>query len=301
VTGIKPTYGRVSRYGMIAFASSLDQAGIMARSAQGCAPWLSAIAGFDSRDSTSIEKPPEDFSAALEHDIKGLKVGIPREFFGPGLATAVRDAVQAALAKLESMGAELIEVSLPDTELAIPAYYVIAPAEASSNLSRFDGVRYGHRTQEYADLDEFYRKTRSEGFGAEVKRRILIGAYVLSHGYYDAYYKKAQQLRRRIADEFAECFEKVDVIAGPVCPSTAWQLASRKDDPVQNYLADIFTLPASLAGLPGISVPAGFDADQHPIGLQIIGNYFDESRLLNVAHQYQQATDWHLRSPQEAS
>ncbi|MFK7962492.1 MAG: Asp-tRNA(Asn)/Glu-tRNA(Gln) amidotransferase subunit GatA [Burkholderiaceae bacterium] len=303
VTGIKPTYGRVSRYGMIAFASSLDQAGIMARSAQGCAPWLSAIAGFDPRDSTSVDKPSEDFSAGLDKDVKGLKVGVPKEFFGPGLAPAVRDTVQAALAQLESMGASLIEVSLPDTELAIPAYYVIAPAEASSNLSRFDGVRYGHRAADYADLDEFYRKTRSEGFGPEVKRRILIGAYVLSHGYYDAYYKKAQQLRRRIADEFAQCFEQVDVIAGPVCPSTAWQLGSRKDDPVQNYLADIFTLPASLAGLPGISVPAGFDSDtqpQHPIGLQIIGNYFDESKLLNIAHQYQQATDWHLRSPQEA-
>lgn len=299
VTGIKPTYGRVSRYGMIAFASSLDQAGVMARSAAECAPWLSAMAGFDARDSTSVERASEDFSIGLDHDIKGLRVGIPAEFFGAGLSEPVRQAVNAALAQLEALGAELIEVNLPDTELAIPAYYVIAPAEASSNLSRFDGVRYGHRAEQYGDLNDFYRKTRSAGFGAEVKRRILIGAYVLSHGYYDAYYLKAQRLRRRIADEFAQCFEKVDVIAGPVCPSTAWQIGELADDPVRNYLADIYTLPASLAGLPGISVPAGFDQQQHPIGLQIIGNYFDESRLLNVAHQYQQATDWHLRSPLE--
>ena len=299
VTGIKPTYGRVSRYGMIAFASSLDQAGVMGRSAADCAPWLSAMAGFDTRDSTSVAREPEDFSAHLGRDIKGLRVGVPAEFFGSGLAEPVRVAVQAALDQLRDLGAELIEVSLPDTELAIPAYYVIAPAEASSNLSRFDGVRYGFRAEQYDDLDSFYRNTRSQGFGAEVKRRILIGAYVLSHGYYDAYYLKAQRLRRRIADEFAACFNKVDVIAGPVSPTTAWRLGERTNDPVQNYLADVYTLPASLAGLPGISVPAGFDADNHPIGLQIIGNYFDEARLLNVAHQYQQVTDWHLRVPKE--
>ncbi|MGH1359431.1 MAG: Asp-tRNA(Asn)/Glu-tRNA(Gln) amidotransferase subunit GatA [Burkholderiaceae bacterium] len=301
VTGIKPTYGRVSRYGMIAFASSLDQAGVMARSAEACAPWLSAMAGFDPRDSTSIERAPEDFGAGIDQDIKGLRVGVPAEFFGPGLSAPVREAVRTALAQLENLGAELVEVNLPDTELSIPAYYVIAPAEASSNLSRFDGVRYGHRADEYEDLDQFYRRTRSEGFGPEVKRRILIGAYVLSHGYYDAYYLKAQRLRRLIADEFTECFKKVDVIAGPVTPATAWKIGERTNDPVQNYLADIYTLPASLAGLPGISVPAGFDSEHHPIGLQIIGNYFDEARLLRVAHQYQQVTDWHLQTPQEES
>ncbi len=301
VTGIKPSYGRVSRYGMIAFASSLDQAGVIARSAQDCAPLLSAIAGFDERDSTSIERAPEDFSRSLDRDIKGLRIGVPAEFFAAGLADEVRQVVQTALAQLVSQGAELIDVHLPDTELAVPAYYVIAPAEASSNLSRFDGVRYGFRVNDPLDLDDLYCRTRAQGFGDEVRRRILIGTYVLSHGYYDAYYRQAQRLRRRIADSFAACFEQVDIIAGPVCPTTAWPIGERQQDPVSNYLADIHTLPASLAGLPALSVPAGFDRHNRPIGLQLIGNYFQEARLLGIAHQFQQATDWHTKTPGETS
>ena len=295
VTGIKPTYGRVSRYGMIAFASSLDQGGALARSAEDCAALLTAMAGFDPRDSTSLDRPDEDFGRDLARPVEGLRVGLPREFFGEGLADDVRAAIDAALKTLESLGARLIEVSLPRTELAIPAYYVIAPAEASSNLSRFDGVRYGYRAPEYGDLADMYEKTRSQGFGDEVKRRILVGTYVLSHGYYDAYYLQAQKLRRLIAHDFAAAFAQVDLIAGPVSPTVAWNIGERSDDPVRNYLADIFTLPASLAGLPGMSVPVGFGAQGRPVGLQLVGDYFSEARLLNVAHSYQSATDWHLR------
>lgn len=297
VTGIKPTYGRVSRYGMIAFASSLDQAGVIGHCAADCALTLSAIAGHDEKDSTSANRAEENFSRDLDRPLKGLRVGMPAEFFGAGVAQDVSNAVHKAIEQLTDLGASTVPVNLPDTELAIPAYYVIAPAEASSNLSRFDGVRYGHRAEQYEDLADMYTKTRAEGFGPEVKRRILIGAFVLSHGYYDAYYRQAQRLRRKIADAFTTCFEQVDVIAGPVSPTTAWGIGEQTNDPVKNYLTDIFTLPASLAGLPGISVPAGFGQSGLPVGLQLIGNYFDEARLLNVAHQYQQATDWHQQRP----
>ncbi|MEZ5738718.1 MAG: Asp-tRNA(Asn)/Glu-tRNA(Gln) amidotransferase subunit GatA [Burkholderiaceae bacterium] len=299
VTGIKPTYGRVSRYGMIAFASSLDQAGVMARTAGDCATLLSAIAGFDARDSTSVERAPEDFARLLGQPLTGLRIGLPAEYFADGLDAQVRSALQSALERIREQGATLVDISLPDTALAIPAYYVIAPAEASSNLARFDGVRYGHRAAQYADLNDMYQRTRTEGFGAEVRRRILVGTYVLSHGYYDAYYLQAQRLRRRIADGFQSAFADVDMIAGPVSPGTAWPIGELVNDPVRNYMADIYTLPASLAGLPGMSVPAGFDAAGHPIGLQLIGNHFDEARLLGAAHQFQQATDWHLRRPPE--
>ena len=297
ITGIKPTYGLVSRYGMIAFASSLDQGGAMGRDAADCAVLLAAMIGFDARDSTSLDRAPDDLAATLEQPLAGLRIGVPAEFFGEGLAADVRAALEAAIAELVAQGARRVDIALPRTQLAIPSYYVIAPAEASSNLSRFDGVRYGHRAQHYADLNDMYRKSRAEGFGAEVRRRILVGTYVLSHGYYDAYYLQAQKLRRLIADDFRAAFERVDVIAGPVAPTTAWPIGERIDDPVRNYLADVYTLPASLAGLPGMSVPAGFDARGRPIGLQLIGNYFDEARLLNVAHRFQQATDWHCRRP----
>jgi len=300
VTGIKPTYGRVSRYGMIAYASSLDQAGAFGRDAADCAAVLSAIAGFDPRDSTSLERPSEDFGRSLDAPLDGLRVGVPAEFFGEGLAPDVRAAIDAALATLAALGAKSVPVSLPRTRLAIPAYYVIAPAEASSNLSRFDGVRYGYRAPHYGDLADMYAKSRSQGFGAEVKRRILVGTYVLSHGYYDAYYLQAQKLRRLIAQDFAAAFRDVDVIAGPVSPTVAWNIGERVDDPVRNYLADIFTLPASLAGLPGMSVPVGFGERGLPVGLQLVGNYFAEARLLNVAHRFQAATDWHRRRPAAA-
>jgi len=297
VTGIKPTYGRVSRYGMIAFASSLDQGGAFGRSAADCATLLGAMSGFDARDSTSVERAGEDFAAGFGQPLRGLRVGLPREFFGDGLAADVRAAIDAALAVLEREGARLVEVSLPRTGLAIPAYYVIAPAEASSNLSRFDGVRYGFRAPRYDDLLDMYEKTRSQGFGAEVKRRILVGTYVLSHGYYDAYYLQAQKLRRLIAEDFRRAFGEVDVIAGPVSPTVAWNIGERSDDPVRNYLADVYTLPASLAGLPGMSVPVGFGDGGRPVGLQLIGDYFAEARLLALADSFQQATDWHLRRP----
>ena len=299
VTGIKPTYGRASRYGMIAFASSLDQAGPMARTAEDCAVLLSAICGPDTgRDATSIDQPAEDYSRRLTDSIEGLRIGLPKEFFGAGLSRDVQTAIDQALQQLEKLGARLVPISLPLTELAIPVYYVIAPAEASSNLARFDGVRYGHRAADYADLAEMYRKSRTEGFGREVQRRIMIGTYVLSHGYYDAYYLQAQKIRRMIADDFRRAFvADCDVIAGPVAPTVAWKLGEIADDPIANYLADIFTLPASLAGLPGLSVPAGFGAYGMPVGLQLIGNYFDEARLLNVAHRLQQETDFHLRRP----
>jgi aspartyl-tRNA(Asn)/glutamyl-tRNA(Gln) amidotransferase subunit A len=301
VTGIKPTYGRVSRFGMIAFASSLDQGGPMAQTAEDCAMLLNAMAGFDPRDSTSLQRPGEDFTRDLNAGLQGLKIGVPREYFGKGLAPDVEQAVRAALKEYEKLGATLVDISLPKTELSIPVYYVIAPAEASSNLSRFDGVRYGHRAKEYKDLADMYRKTRAEGFGEEVKRRILVGAYVLSHGYYDAYYLQAQKIRRLIAQDFQDAFKQCDVIMGPVAPTVAWDIGDKADDPVANYLADIFTLSTSLAGLPGMSIPVGFGQGeknaQRPVGLQIIGNYFNEAKLLNVAHQYQRATDWHLRKP----
>jgi len=300
VTGIKPTYGRVSRYGMIAFASSLDQGGAIARSAADCAVLLSAMAGFDPRDSTSLERAPEDFSAGLDRPVAGLRIGVPREFFGEGLAADVRAAIDGALAVLEREGATLVDVSLPRTHLAIPAYYVIAPAEASSNLSRFDGVRYGFRAAQYGDLVDMYEKTRSQGFGAEVKRRIMVGTYVLSHGYYDAYYLQAQKLRRLIAQDFRKVFAEVDLIAGPVSPTVAWNIGERSDDPVRNYLADIYTLPASLAGLPGMSVPVGFGDRGRPVGMQLVGDYFAEARLLGLAHRFQSVTDWHLRRPAAA-
>lgn len=307
ITGIKPTYGVCSRYGMIAFASSLDQAGPMARSAEDCALLLSAMSGFDERDATSAQRPPQDFAAAMRQPrdgataaqpLKGLRIGLPREFFPAALAADVEGRVREALAQMEALGATLVDVSLPRTELSIPVYYIIAPAEASSNLSRFDGVRYGHRAARHGDLQDMYRKSRSEGFGPEVKRRIMIGTYVLSHGYYDAYYLQAQKLRRMIADDFQACFRQCDLIAGPVAPSVAWKLGEQGDDPIQAYLADIFTLPASLAGLPGMSVPAGFGAHGMPVGLQLIGNYFAEGQLLHAAHAFQQATDFHTRRPQ---
>ena len=306
ITGIKPTYGVCSRFGMIAFASSLDQAGPLARSAEDCALLLGAMSGFDARDSTSVQRPPQDFHAAMltpregataAQPLRGLRVGLPKEFFPAALAADVNGAVRAALAEIETLGATLVELSLPRTELSIPVYYIIAPAEASSNLSRFDGVRYGHRAAAYADLEDMYKKSRSEGFGAEVKRRIMIGTYVLSHGYYDAYYVQAQKLRRMIADDFQACFTQCDLIAGPVAPTVAWKLGATGSDPVANYLADIFTLPASLAGLPGMSLPVGFGEGAMPVGLQLIGNYFQEGALLHAAHAFQRATDWHERKP----
>lgn len=298
ITGIKPTYGRASRYGMVAFASSLDQAGPMARSAEDCAILLSAMSGADlDRDSTSVDVPSEDFSLKLNDSLEGLRIGIPSEFFGEGLADDVRSAVKAALREYEKLGARLVPIHLPRTELSIPVYYIIAPAEASSNLSRFDGVKFGHRAKNYTDLADMYQKTRAEGFGDEVKRRIMIGTYVLSHGYYDAYYLQAQKIRRMIADDFQNAFQYCDVIAGPVAPTVAWKIGGHGNDPLADYLADIFTLPASLAGLPGMSIPAGFGEGGMPIGLQLIGNYFQESRLLNAAHRLQQATDFHLARP----
>jgi aspartyl-tRNA(Asn)/glutamyl-tRNA(Gln) amidotransferase subunit A len=299
ITGIKPTYGRASRYGMIAYASSLDQAGPMARSAEDCALLLSAMCGADlDRDSTSLDVPAENFSAKLGDSLAGLRIGIPKEFFGDGLATDVRTAIDAALKTLEAQGAKLVPITLPRTELAIPVYYIIAPAEASSNLSRFDGVKFGHRASTYTDLVSMYKKTRAEGFGEEVKRRIMTGAYVLSHGYYDAYYLQAQKIRRMIADDFQRAFGECDVIAGPVAPTVAWKLGNNASDPLADYLADIFTLPASLAGLPGMSVPVGFGEGHMPVGLQLIGNYLQEARLLNVAHQYQLNTDFHNAKPE---
>ncbi len=297
ITGLKPTYGVVSRYGMIAFASSLDQAGPMAQTAEDCGLLLNVMAGFDTRDSTSLERPKEDYTRSLNQPLAGLKIGLPREFFGPGLVGDTAKAVEAAIAQLRILGAETVEVGLPNSGLSVAAYYVLAPAEASSNLSRFDGVRYGYRTPEYGDLTDMYEKTRAEGFGSEVKRRIMIGAYVLSHGYYDAYYIQAQKLRRLIANDFTAAFQLCDVILSPTAPSTAFKLGEKTADPVEMYLSDIYTIAVNLAGLPGMSLPCGFDAQGLPIGLQLIGNYFDEARMLGVAHQYQLATDWHTRSP----
>ncbi len=298
ITGIKPTYGRASRYGMIAFASSLDQAGPMAHTAQDCALLLSHMCGPDpDRDSTSLDVPAEDFTRTLGDSIEGLRIGVPKEFFGEGLSADVRSAIETALKEYEKLGAKLVDITLPRTELSIPVYYIIAPAEASSNLSRFDGVKFGHRTKAHGDLIEMYKKTRAEGFGDEVKRRIMIGAYVLSHGYYDAYYLQAQKIRRMIADDFQQAFKVCDVIAGPVAPTVAWKIGEKSDDPVANYLADIFTLPGSLAGLPGMSIPCGFGEGGMPVGMQLLGNYCAEGRLLNASHRFQQATDFHLRSP----
>jgi len=297
VTGIKPTYGRASRYGMVAFASSLDQAGPLARSAEDCALLLSSMCGPDlDRDSTSLDVPTEDFSLQLNDSLAGLRIGVPTEFFGEGLSDDVRAAVDAALKQYETLGAKRVPISLPRTELSIPVYYIIAPAEASSNLSRFDGVKFGHRAKDYTDLADMYERTRAEGFGDEVKRRIMIGTYVLSHGYYDAYYLQAQKIRRMIADDFQQAFQQCDVIVGPVAPTVAWKLGGHAD-PLTDYLADIFTLPASLAGLPGMSLPVGFGANHMPVGLQLIGNHLSEARLLNVAHRFQQATDWHTAKP----
>lgn len=301
VTGIKPTYGRVSRYGMIAYASSLDQGGPIAKTAEDCALLLNAMAGFDVRDSTCVQREQEDFTRDLNAPLAGLRIGVPTEYFGEGLASDVEQAVRAALAEYEKLGAKLVDISLPNTALSIPVYYVIAPAEASSNLSRFDGVRYGHRAADYGDLQDMYKKTRAEGFGDEVQRRILVGTYVLCHGYYDAYYLQAQRIRRLIAQDFQQAFSQCDVIMGPVSPTVAWDIGDKADDPVANYLGDIFTLSTNLAGLPGMSIPCGFGQGEknsrRPVGLQLTGNYFDEARLLNIAHRFQQATDWHLRAP----
>jgi len=297
ITGLKPTYGRVSRYGMVAFASSLDQGGPMARTAEDCALLLGAMAGFDPNDSTSIDRPVDDYAAALEGTtIRGLRVGLPKEYFGEGMAPGVRAAVEAAAEVLRDQGAEVVEVSLPHSGLSVPVYYVVAPAEASSNLSRFDGVRYGHRCEQPQDIIDLYERSRAEGFGTEVKRRIMVGTYALSAGYYDAYYLKAQQIRQLISDDFRKAFEEVDVILGPTSPTTAFPIGERADDPVSMYLSDVYTIAANLAGLPALSMPAGF-ADGLPVGVQLVGDYFDEGRLLGVAHRYQQATDHHRQAP----
>jgi aspartyl-tRNA(Asn)/glutamyl-tRNA(Gln) amidotransferase subunit A len=312
LTGIKPSYGRVSRYGMIAYASSLDQAGPIGKTAEDCALLLTAMSSHDPRDSTSLADSGEDYGRYLTQawkegntnavkPLEGLRIGLPTEFFAEGLAQEVANAVNTAAKALQDLGAELVEVSLPKTKLSIPVYYVLAPAEASSNLSRFDGVRYGHRANEYRDLSDMYKKSRTEGFGAEVKRRILIGTYVLCHGYYDAYYLQAQKIRRIIAADFQAAFAKCDVILGPVAPDVAWRLGEKSKDPVQMYLEDIYTLSTNLAGLPAMSVPCGFNTSNLPIGMQLIGNYFSEARLLQVAHQYQQNSDWHLRQASEVA
>ncbi len=297
LTGIKPSYGRVSRFGMIAFASSLDQGGILSRSVEDAASVIQAMSGFDQRDSTSLQHDVPDYSQCLASDIKGMTIGLPREFFGEGVDGSVAEVIDTAIEQLRAMGAKTVEVDLPNSAAAIPCYYVIAPAEASSNLSRFDGVRYGHRAQAYDDLNDMYERSRAEGFGAEVKRRIMIGAYVLSSGYYDAYYIKAQKLRRMIADDYKQAFKKCDLLAGPTTPSTAFKIGDKNDNPVEMYLNDIFTSSVNLAGLPGLSIPAGFDDQQMPVGLHLIGRYLDESTILNVGHQYQQTTDWHQRMP----
>ncbi len=296
LTGLKPTYGRVSRYGMIAFASSLDQAGPIAHSAEDCAVLLQVMAGFDTKDSTSMNKPVPDYRATLNDSIKGLRIGLPKEYFAEGLDSDVAKVIDAALREYQKLGAELVEISLPSSHLAVPAYYVIAPAECSSNLSRFDGVRFGYRCAEPKDLADLYQRSRGEGFGEEVKRRIMIGTYVLSAGYYDAYYLKAQKVRRLISNDFKRAFEKVDVIMGPTAPTVAFKLGERNADPITMYLCDIYTIAVNLAGLPGMSIPAGL-SQQLPVGLQLIGNYFGEAKLLNVAHQYQQATNWHQQIP----
>ncbi|MDE1941613.1 MAG: Asp-tRNA(Asn)/Glu-tRNA(Gln) amidotransferase subunit GatA [Betaproteobacteria bacterium] len=300
VSGIKPTYGLVSRYGMIAYASSLDQGGVIAPSAEDLGLVLNAMVGFDARDSTSIDRPAEDYTATLGKPLKGLRIGLPREYFSGGVSSDVAQAIDAALEVYDRLGAERVEVSLPHSALSVPVYYVLAPAEASSNLSRYDGVRYGHRAAQYADLNDMYERSRAEGFGPEVKRRILTGTYVLSRGYYDAYYLQAQRVRRLIVNDFREAFEQCDVIMGPSSPTVAFGFGEKTGDPVQMYLSDIFTISVNLAGLPGLSIPAGFGAAGLPVGLQLIGNYFSEGRLLQAAHGYQQATDWHRQVPDMA-
>ena len=297
ITGIKPTYGCVSRYGMIAFASSLDQGGPFARTAEDVAVMLGAMAGFDERDSTSVERPDDDYTVGLDKPLQGLRIGLPKEYFGEGLEAGVGTVVEAALEEFKKLGATVKEISLPNTHLSVPGYYVVAPAECSSNLSRFDGVRFGYRAENPKDLEDLYTRSRGEGFGAEVKRRILIGTYALSAGYYDAYYLKAQQVRRLIREDFMQAFEDVDVIMGPTAPTVAFELGAKADDPVSMYLSDIYTIAVNLAGLPAMSIPAGF-ADNLPVGLHVIGNYFKEGRLLNAGHQYQQVTDWHTRIPE---
>lgn len=297
ITGLKPTYGLVSRFGMIAYASSFDQAGPMAQTAEDCALLLNSMAGFDERDSTSIERNKEDYTRDLNRPLQGLKVGLPREFFGEGLDNQVHTSIDNVIEILKKQGAEIVDVTLPHTELSIPAYYVLASAEASTNLSRYDGVRYGHRAAEFGNLDEMYSNSRAEGFGDEVKRRIMIGTYVLSHGYYDAYYLKAQKLRRMVANDFQAVLNQCDIILAPVAPTAAPALESHNNDPVQMYLSDIYTVSLNLAGLPGIALPAGFTTSGLPVGVQLIGNYFAESRLLGVAHQIQQNSDWHTRTP----
>jgi len=299
VCGLKPTYGLVSRYGLVAFASSLDQAGPIAKSAQDLAMMLEVMAGFDPRDSTSVDRPTEHYSLELQLDVKGLRIGLPKEYFGEGIEPGVRRAVEEAARWFAAQGATTVELELPNQRLGVAVYYIIAPAEASSNLSRFDGVRYGHRAAEFADLADMYCRTRAEGFGAEVKQRILVGTYVLSHGYYDAYYLQAQKVRRLIARDFDLAFRQCDLILGPTAPSTAFAIGAKTDDPVQMYLNDIFTVPAPLAGLPALSIPCGFDERGLPVGLQLTGRHFSEARLLGAAHRYQQATDWHLRVPKE--
>ncbi len=297
ISGIKPTYGRVSRYGMIAFGSSLDQGGPLARSAEDCAILLQTMAGFDPRDSTSIEQAVPDYSEQLNDDIRGLKIGLPQEYFAEGLDADVAKVIDTAIGEYRKMGAEIVDIQLPNSKLSIPVYYIVATAECSSNLSRFDGVRFGRRCDNPADLEDLYKRSRAEGFGDEVKRRIMIGTYALSAGYYDAYYLKAQQLRRLIKQDYDKAFEKVDVILCPVTPEVAFKKGAKTDDPVSMYLQDIYTLALNLAGLPGMSIPAGFSQGL-PVGMQLIGNYFEEPRLLNVAHQFQQATDWHLKTPE---
>ena len=299
VCGLRPTYGLVSRYGLVAFASSLDQAGPIARSSADLALLLNVMAGFDARDSTSIDRPKEDYSRQLNPDLGQLRIGLPREYFAEGIEPGVRKAVDAAVAWFRAQGAKTVDLELPLTRLAVPVYYVIAPAEASSNLSRYDGVRYGHRAKEFSDLIDMYCRTRAEGFGREVKQRILVGTYVLSHGYYDAYYVQAQKVRRLIAREFADAFQRCDVILGPTAPTTAFELGAKTEDPVQMYLGDIFTIPAPLAGLPALSIPCGYDSAGLPVGLQLMGPHFSEGLLLGAAHRYQQATDWHARVPTE--
>ena len=297
ITGLKPTYGVVSRFGMVAYASSFDQAGPMAQTAEDCALLLNAMASFDERDSTSLERAKEDYARDLNQPLKGLKIGLPKEYFGAGNSADVQAALQNTIDLLKAQGAEMVDVSLPQTELSIPAYYVLASAEASTNLSRYDGVRYGHRAAQFGDLEEMYSNTRAEGFGSEVKRRIMIGTYVLSHGYYDAYYLKAQKLRRLVANDFQTAFAQCDLILAPTAPTTAPKLGSDIHDPVQMYLSDIYTIAVNLAGLPALTLPAGFGSDGLPIGVQLIGNYFSEAKILGAAHQMQQNSDWHEEKP----
>ena len=296
LTGIKPTYGRVSRWGMIAYASSLDQGGPLARTAEDCALMLQAMAGFDTKDSTSVDQPVDDYLAALSQPLNGLRIGLPKEYFGAGLDARIGEKMMAVVEELKKLGASVKEISLPNMQHAIPAYYVIAPAEASSNLSRFDGVRFGYRCENPVNLEDLYKRSRGEGFGAEVKRRIMVGTYALSAGYYDAYYLKAQKIRRLIKNDFVAAFNDVDVILGPTTPNLAWKLGEKNNDPVAAYLEDIYTITANLAGIPGLSMPAGF-VDGLPVGVQLLAPYFQEGRLLNVAHQYQQVTDWHTQAP----